>query len=181
MHPLISYLLHQSAVHRVTPTGCKIINVRQLNGDPQLPVLMRPTWRTIVWISMQKCSTTWGLGPHAINIYWVARGTFRFVSLRSTGFFLSMAQSMLVFLVTLCLSFPSYTFADTSHFKLVLTWGKGAPDGYERDMIFTNGQYPGPLLDIRQDDWVEIEVVNLMSFNTTIHAHGMQRYFARMY
>ncbi|KAL5116353.1 hypothetical protein ACEQ8H_005701 [Pleosporales sp. CAS-2024a] len=40
-------------------------------------------------------------------------------------------------------------------------------------MIFTNGQYPGPLLDIRQHDWVEIEVLNLMPFSTTIHAHGI--------
>jgi FtsP/CotA-like multicopper oxidase with cupredoxin domain len=56
-----------------------------------------------------------------------------------------------------------------------MTWGKGAPDGYERDMIYINGQYPGPLLDIRQDDWVEIEVFNLMPFDTTIHAHGMRR------
>jgi FtsP/CotA-like multicopper oxidase with cupredoxin domain len=86
-----------------------------------------------------------------------------------------MAPSIRSILVTLCLSFPSYTFADTSRFKLVMTWGKGAPDGYERDMIYINGQYPGPLLDIRQDDWVEIEVFNLMPFDTTIHAHGMRR------
>jgi FtsP/CotA-like multicopper oxidase with cupredoxin domain len=84
-----------------------------------------------------------------------------------------MAPLMLSFYIALCLSFPINTLADTSHFRLELTWGKGAPDGHERDMIFTNGQYPGPLLDIQQDDWVEIEVVNLMPFSTTIHAHGM--------
>jgi hypothetical protein len=86
-----------------------------------------------------------------------------------------MAHSMFTVLVALCLSFPSYTIADTSRFKLVLTWGKGAPDGFERDMIYTNGQYPGPLLDIPQDNWVEIEVLNLMPFDTSIHAHGMRR------
>jgi FtsP/CotA-like multicopper oxidase with cupredoxin domain len=53
-----------------------------------------------------------------------------------------------------------------------LTWAKGAPDGYERDMIFINGQYPGPLLEIQQGDWVEVEVCNQMPFNTTIHYHG---------
>jgi hypothetical protein len=83
-----------------------------------------------------------------------------------------MAHFNLCYIVTICLSFPAYMLADTSHFKLELTWGKGAPDGYGRDMIFINGQYPGPLLDIRQDDWVEIEVVNRMPFSTTIHAHG---------
>jgi FtsP/CotA-like multicopper oxidase with cupredoxin domain len=85
-----------------------------------------------------------------------------------------MAHIMLSFIVALCLTFSAHTVADTSNFKLELTWRKGAPDGHERDMIFINGQYPGPLLDIRQDDWVEIEVVNLMPFSTTIHAHGTQ-------
>lgn len=86
----------------------------------------------------------------------------------------SMAPITIPFVLALCLSFPAYAIADTSNFRLELTWGKGAPDGHERDMIFINGQYPGPLLDIRQDDWVEIEVVNLMPFSTTIHAHGTQ-------
>jgi hypothetical protein len=62
--------------------------------------------------------------------------------------------------------------AGSCHFKLELTWGKGSPDGFERDMIFINGQYPGPVLDIQQDDWVEIDVVNNLPFNTSIHAHG---------
>lgn len=63
--------------------------------------------------------------------------------------------------------------ARTVHFKIELTWAKHAPDGYERDMILINGKYPGPLLDLRQGDWVEMEVCNEMPFNTTIHTHGM--------
>jgi FtsP/CotA-like multicopper oxidase with cupredoxin domain len=97
---------------------------------------------------------------------------------RITSFFASMAPFNLCSVVTLCLSLPVYVLAGTSHFKLELTWDRGAPDGHERDMIFTNGQYPGPLLDIRQDDWVEIEVVNRLPFSTTIHAHG-RRYMLR--
>ena len=62
--------------------------------------------------------------------------------------------------------------AGQCHFKLELTFGKGSPDGYERDMIFVNGQYPVPTLDIQQDDWVEIEVLNNMPFNSSIHYHG---------
>jgi FtsP/CotA-like multicopper oxidase with cupredoxin domain len=76
------------------------------------------------------------------------------------------------FILPLWLSLTASVLAGMSHFKLELSWGKGAPDGYERDMIFINGQYPGPLLDIQQGDWVEIEVLNSMPFNTTIHAHG---------
>jgi FtsP/CotA-like multicopper oxidase with cupredoxin domain len=79
---------------------------------------------------------------------------------------------MFSIVIALCLSLPAGVLAATVHFKLELTWGKGAPDGYERDMIFINGQHPGPLLDIYHNDWVEIEVSNLMPFNSTIHAHG---------
>ena len=59
-------------------------------------------------------------------------------------------------------------------FELTLTWEKGAPDGFERDMIFTNGQFPGPTLEINQGDAVEVLVHNQMPFNTTIHYHGMR-------
>jgi FtsP/CotA-like multicopper oxidase with cupredoxin domain len=79
---------------------------------------------------------------------------------------------MLAF-IALWLSTAAIAAAGTSKFKLELTWGKGAPDGHEREMIFINGQYPGPLLDIQQGDWVEIEVTNWLPFNTTIHYHGM--------
>jgi len=41
-------------------------------------------------------------------------------------------------------------------FPVTLTWQKGAPDGFERDMIFTNGQYPGPTLNIQEGDNVEV-------------------------
>lgn len=43
-------------------------------------------------------------------------------------------------------------------FPVRLTWGKGAPDGFERDMIFTNGQFPGPLLSLEEGDDVEVNV-----------------------
>jgi FtsP/CotA-like multicopper oxidase with cupredoxin domain len=71
------------------------------------------------------------------------------------------------------LYFTAAALARTTHFKIELTWGKGAPDGHERDMIFINGQYPGPLLELQQGDWVEMEVCNQMPFNTTIHTHGI--------
>lgn len=49
-----------------------------------------------------------------------------------------------------------------SHAKLVqktleLTWGKGSPNGgQERDMVFTNGDFPGPDLVFDEGDDVEV-------------------------
>lgn len=58
-------------------------------------------------------------------------------------------------------------------FELTLTWEKHAPDGFERDMILVNGQFPGPLLEMNQGDDVEVLVHNKMPHNTTVHFHGM--------
>lgn len=57
-------------------------------------------------------------------------------------------------------------------YDLVLTWEKGAPDGYERDMFKVNGQFPGPTLEFNEDDDVEIFVQNKSPYETTIHYHG---------
>lgn len=46
-------------------------------------------------------------------------------------------------------------------FPITLTWEKGSPDGFERDMIFTNGQYPGPTLNIEEGDNVEVSCYSL--------------------
>lgn len=70
----------------------------------------------------------------------------------------------------LCLA--ALAFAGTSKFTLDLEWKTGSPDGFEREMIFINGQFPGPTLEIQQGDWVEIVVNNHLPANTTIHAHG---------
>jgi FtsP/CotA-like multicopper oxidase with cupredoxin domain len=78
----------------------------------------------------------------------------------------------MLFSVAIWLSVATCTFAAISKFTLELTWGRGAPDGHERPMIFINGEYPGPLLEIQQDDWVEVEVRNSLPFDTSIHFHG---------
>ncbi len=57
-------------------------------------------------------------------------------------------------------------------FSLTLTWEKHAPDGFEREMVLVNGQFPGPLLEINQGDSVEVKVQNNLPFNTTVHFHG---------
>ncbi|EFQ96764.1 laccase-1 [Nannizzia gypsea CBS 118893] len=57
--------------------------------------------------------------------------------------------------------------------ELTLTWGLGAPNGQPREMIFMNGQFPGPTFVWDEDDDVEVLIHNKMPFNTTIHWHGL--------
>lgn len=47
--------------------------------------------------------------------------------------------------------------AETVKFELDLTWEKGAPNGTPRQMIFMNGQFPGPELRLNQGDDVEVQ------------------------
>lgn len=41
-------------------------------------------------------------------------------------------------------------------FPVKLTWEKGAPDGFSRDMILVNGQSPGPTLNLEEGDSVHV-------------------------
>ncbi|KAL4818332.1 laccase-1 [Aspergillus spinulosporus] len=67
-----------------------------------------------------------------------------------------------------------------SHAKFVretleLTWNYGSPNGgTPREMVFTNGMYPGPNLIFDEDDDVEVLVINNLPFNTTVHWHGLE-------
>lgn len=42
------------------------------------------------------------------------------------------------------------------YFKLDLTWETGSPNGLERDMIFVNGQFPGPPMILDEGDDVTV-------------------------
>jgi FtsP/CotA-like multicopper oxidase with cupredoxin domain len=61
---------------------------------------------------------------------------------------------------SLALAFPalgnSSDCQETVLFPLTLTWEKGAPDGFERDMILMNGQFPGPTLEMKEGANVEV-------------------------
>jgi FtsP/CotA-like multicopper oxidase with cupredoxin domain len=57
-------------------------------------------------------------------------------------------------------------------FEFTITKEKKAPDGFEREFIVVNGQFPGPHIEINEGDDVEITVHNRMDLNTTIHWHG---------
>lgn len=79
---------------------------------------------------------------------------------------------MIPALQLLCYILPLVNAARVSQ-TLRLTWDAGAPNGQPRDLIYTNGQFPGPPLIFDEDDEVEITVINDMSRNTTVHWHGL--------
>ena len=50
-----------------------------------------------------------------------------------------------------------------------------APDGFEREMILVNGQYPGPTIEANWGDTIEVTVNNQIygpEEGTAIHLHG---------
>jgi FtsP/CotA-like multicopper oxidase with cupredoxin domain len=60
----------------------------------------------------------------------------------------------------------------TKEFDFVVTYEPHAPDGFSRDMFLVNGQSPGPVIEVNQDDWVVVRVHNKSPYNTTVHFHG---------
>ncbi len=75
--------------------------------------------------------------------------------------------------VSLAFSSPLPPCTGPRQFDLTLTWEEHAPDGFSREMILVNGQFPGPLLEINQGDEVWVTVHNKLPFNSTMHFHGM--------
>ncbi|KAK0654913.1 multicopper oxidase-domain-containing protein [Cercophora newfieldiana] len=57
-----------------------------------------------------------------------------------------------------------------------VTLGRGNPDGFDKSMIFVNGQSPGPLIEANTGDIIRIVVNNqLPEESTTIHWHGIDQ------
>lgn len=59
-------------------------------------------------------------------------------------------------------------------FELTLTEGVGAPDGQDRPMILTNGQFPAPMLEMNEGEAIEVTVHNQLPYNTSVHFHGIE-------
>jgi FtsP/CotA-like multicopper oxidase with cupredoxin domain len=88
-------------------------------------------------------------------------------------------HSSRLLLATLCLlgvaqssSGPWPGTSRTVHFEITLTWENIHVAGASRKMILTNGQFPGPTLQLKQGEDVEFLVRNHLPFATTIHFHG---------
>ncbi|CAG8609775.1 4203_t:CDS:2, partial [Racocetra fulgida] len=58
-------------------------------------------------------------------------------------------------------------------FDLTLSKGTMAPDGFTRDMLLINGQFPGPLISAYKGDTIVLNVKNELDEDTSIHSHGM--------
>ncbi|KAB5517485.1 multicopper like protein [Coniochaeta sp. 2T2.1] len=62
----------------------------------------------------------------------------------------------------------------TRHYNLVISEGQGWPDGVVRDMLFINGKFPGPLIEVNRGDRLVVNVTNHRTKNaTTMHWHGL--------
>jgi FtsP/CotA-like multicopper oxidase with cupredoxin domain len=48
-----------------------------------------------------------------------------------------------------------------------------APDGYPRQIYAVNNQFPGPLIEANEGDWVVVHVNNHLNIGQTIHWHGL--------
>ncbi|KAF4122854.1 Multicopper oxidase with three cupredoxin domains, partial [Geosmithia morbida] len=54
--------------------------------------------------------------------------------------------------------------------------GKISPDGYERDVLLVNGQFPGPLIEANWGDTIQVTVHNNLTDpveGTALHWHGL--------
>ncbi|KAI1320996.1 multicopper oxidase [Xylariaceae sp. FL0255] len=93
----------------------------------------------------------------------------------------SMWDNILALIVGLPFTFALSLPSDKSEnvlrtFDYTLSWEEGKPNGVSRDMIFINGQFPGPMLEINEGDDVLVTVHNTMPFNASIHFHGVEQY-----
>ncbi|RUS21464.1 Cupredoxin, partial [Endogone sp. FLAS-F59071] len=50
---------------------------------------------------------------------------------------------------------------------------KASPDGFERDILTVNGQFPGPTIEAETGDRIQVLVRNHLDVETSIHFHGM--------
>ncbi|KAB8360960.1 hypothetical protein FH972_024692 [Carpinus fangiana] len=63
----------------------------------------------------------------------------------------------------------------TRYYDLHVSRGRLAPDGYQKDVILINGQFPGPLLEANWGDYFQITVHNDIAVpeeGTALHWHG---------
>lgn len=67
----------------------------------------------------------------------------------------SSYHSWLCYIISFCILL-SPVFGALVNFAADLTWELGAPDGQQRNIIHTNGQFPGPPLLLKQGDSVEV-------------------------
>ena len=75
------------------------------------------------------------------------------IGLRSKLIFVGTMRG---WIIALCALAAGEVAAKVVREELTLTWGLGAPNGQPREMIFMNGQFPGPTFVWDEDDDVEV-------------------------
>ncbi|KAG8720147.1 laccase, multicopper oxidase, benzenediol:oxygen oxidorectuctase [Ceratobasidium sp. 394] len=72
---------------------------------------------------------------------------------------------------------PDFEITDkptTRSYNWVVEMKEGAPDGFYRQMLVVNGQYPGPTIEANEGDTIVVNVQNKMpKVGTSIHWHGI--------
>ncbi|KAM0353071.1 hypothetical protein ACHAPU_001960 [Fusarium lateritium] len=89
-------------------------------------------------------------------------------------FSLSTAVFFPLLLHSLIASVSATYWNNTKKFDLTITWENHAPDGFSRKMLLVNGQSPGPVLEVYQDDLVQVKVHNQSPKDITVHYHGIE-------
>lgn len=85
-----------------------------------------------------------------------------------------------VLLVLLAIITKAFVVADypqpdgSKEFDFTVTWDQHDQAGISREMFLINGQSPGPVIEVEQDDNVIVRVQNDSPFDITIHYHGTQ-------
>ena len=81
---------------------------------------------------------------------------------------------MLITFVSLLLSLVAGAVAGTVTYDWSIDWVTAAPDGFSRQVIGINGQWPCPPIEATVGDTVVVNVYNnLGSESTGIHFHGI--------
>ncbi|QRW24035.1 Multicopper oxidase [Rhizoctonia solani] len=62
----------------------------------------------------------------------------------------------------------------TREYNWTISMREGAPDGFYRQMLVVNGQYPGPTIEANEGDTIIVNVKNkLPHVGTSLHWHGL--------
>src|ERR1700730_17993879 len=82
---------------------------------------------------------------------------------------------MLKFMIT-ALTSASLALAATVTYNWDITWVTAAPDGFSRQVIGINGQWPCPPIEATVGDTVVVNVNNKLGTQTTsLHFHGINQ------
>lgn len=50
----------------------------------------------------------------------------------------------------------------TRYYDFTISRALAAPDGYQKEVILINGEFPGPLIEANWGDWIEGRLPNLI-------------------